>query len=127
MNESDYFVTYIHFRLDDQATMWPYRRGQENWEPRERGGGTLCLIKDKETKEVLATGLSERSSLDHFNYSRGRTIAKNRATIAMNGGQVSFNTPRHAKFPNPFYAYVCNGSVDNEKFSNVMGSYNESS
>jgi len=98
-------ITYRHYRFSkypqpdsEQYTgrhgvAYHYQRGTQRvrdeqnvctkvrktrWVPRERGGYTLCTIRDDDGSE-LAIGVAECSPLDPFCYRIGRAISLGRA------------------------------------------------
>lgn len=56
-----------------------FRRGRTKWLPYERGGHTVCTIRDDEDNKILGVGAATCSMSDNFNYKIGRDIARGRA------------------------------------------------
>ena len=60
-----------------------YHRGESDWTPFERGGLTICEIRD-DAGNIIATGEAECSLKDAFCYRIGRQIAEGRARKRLN-------------------------------------------
>ncbi len=71
-------IIYRHFRISDATgLMFRYSRGRNMETPAARGGMTHCAI--LEPGKATKVGMSLCSLKDHFCYSEGRNVARDRA------------------------------------------------
>jgi len=90
-------TSFIHYRLDEDGIAWRNHRGKNMFKPAERGGLTVCILKDDESR-VVSWGVAECSRKDAFCYATGRKIAEGRARFFWKHGKVDYEMGENSPF-----------------------------